>query len=303
MDDARRTHDRAASIVVMDPVSALQSLGGSARAGELLTRTTRRALQVALASGAVHRAGRGRYVLPDAGRAVLAATAAPGVLAGVSAAAEHGWPTLNRREDAVVAVLPGQRLDPHPGVTYRRRRLSASERREGRTSPLATVVGCATSLPFVDALAVADAALRDGSVLVEELRHEAAGFRGHGAADLRRVARHADARAANAFESGLRGHLLLAGVEGLVPQHVITGPGVLAVVDLAVPHRRVAIEADGYAVHGQRRQFTLDLKRHSELGAIGWVTLRFAWEHVVFSPGWVVEQVTAALRRRRALTR
>ncbi|MGJ7439575.1 DUF559 domain-containing protein [Aquipuribacter sp. MA13-6] len=285
----------------MDPVTALHLLGGSARTRDLLPRTTRRALQRALEDGTVRRVARGRYVLPDAHRATQAAAAAPGVLAGVSAAQAYGWPTLRRRDDVVVAVLPGQRVDPLPGVTYRRLRLDADERRAGRTSALATVVDCATSLPFVDSLAVADAALRDGSVLVAELQDVADGFRGRGAADLRRVARHADARAANAFESRLRGHLLLAGVKGLVPQHVVTAPGFLAAVDLAVPERRVAIEADGYEVHGTRRQFALDLQRHDELAALGWTTLRFAWEHVVFHPAWVVEQLTSVLRRRRCV--
>lgn len=162
------------------------------------------------------------------------------------------------------------------------------------------MVDCATSLPFVDALAVADAAVRDGSLLLDELTHAAQTFHGHGAADLRRVARHADGRATNAFASGLPGHLLLAGVRGLVPQHVIASDGFFAQVDLAAPSRRVAIEADGFEVHGRRRQFVVDLQRHDELAALGWVTLRFAWEHVMFRPQWVVEQVTAVLARRRA---
>ena len=203
------------------------------------------------------------------------------------------------RDGVVVAVLPGQRIDPVAGVRYRRRRLSADERREGRTGPLATVVDCATSLPFVDGLAVADAALRSGLLLDAELSGAAATFRGHGAADLRRVARYADHRAANAFESGLRGHLVLAGFTRFVPQHVVSEPGFFAVVDLADPDRRVALEADGWSVHGDRRAFATDLQRHDELAALGWVTLRFAWEHVMFRSDWVVGQVRDVLSRRR----
>ncbi|WP_380164449.1 DUF559 domain-containing protein [Jannaschia sp. R86511] len=285
----------------MDAVTALELLGGTARTCDLVPLCGRRALQHALDAGLVVRVARGRFVLPGSGRAVTAAVAAPGVLAGVSAAHAHGWRTLHRRDDAVVAVLPGQRVTPVQGVTYRRRGLSADERRAGRTGPLATVLECAASLPFVDALAVADAALRDGSVLREELEDAASVFHGHGAADVRRVARHADARAANAFESGLRGHLLLAGVRGLVPQHVVTGPGFFAQVDLADPARRVAIEADGFEVHGRRAQLAADLQRHDELLVLGWVTLRFAWEHVMYRPRWVVEQVTSVLDRRRAV--
>ena len=180
-------------------------------------------------------------------------------------------------EDAVVAVLPGQRVTPTAGVTYRRRRLSEEERRDGRTGPLGAVLECATSLPSADALAVSDASLRDAAVLPEELRDAAGSFHGHGATDLRRVARWADGRSANAFDSGLRRYLLVAGVRGLVPQRVIASDGFFAQVDLADPERRVAIEADGYQVQGQRGRFAADLRRHDELAALGWVTLRFAW--------------------------
>lgn len=162
-----------------------------------------------------------------------------------------------------------------------------------------TLVDCAASLPFVDALALADSALRESSVLPGELQDAAAVYRGRGASDVRRVARHADGRAANAFESGLRAHLVLAGLRTFRPQHVITGPRFFAQVDLADPGRRVAIEADGFATHGTRGQLARDLARHDELAALGWVTLRFAWEHVVHRPAWVVEQVRAVLARRR----
>lgn len=178
----------------MEPVDALQLLGGSARTRDLVRRCSRRAVQQALASGDVVRVARGRYALADASRDAVAVAAAPGVRAGVSAARAYGWSTLHRHDGAVVAVLPGQRVDPVAGVTYLRRRLSAEERREGRTDPLTTVADCATSLPFVDALAVADAALRSGQVQHEELLELAAASHGHGVADLRRVARHADPR-------------------------------------------------------------------------------------------------------------
>ena len=283
----------------MDVVTALHLLGGTARTAQLLLHCSRRSVQAALASGTILRVARGRYALPGMSRAALAAAAAPGVLAGVSAAQAYGWATLNRREDAVVAVLPGQRVTSRPGVVYRRRALNADERREGRTGQLHTLVDCATSLPFVDALAVADAALRGGSVLKQELLAAARTFRAPGARDVRRVAQHADGRAANAFESGLRGHLLLAGLRTFQPQHIIAGPWFFARVDLADPDRRVALEADGFATHGGRRQLAADLRRHNELAALGWVTLRFAWEHVVHQPGWVVAQVKAVLARRR----
>lgn len=281
----------------------LRSLGGTARAHQLTTRCGRRALQASLADGRVVRVARGRYALPDADAGTVAALAAPGVLAGMSAALAYGWPPLHRPAGLEVAVVPGQRVQPRPGVRYRRRRLDQAERAAGRTGPCRTVLDCAASASFVDALAVADAALRSGQVLPEELVGAAEACRGHGAARVRQVARHADARAANAFESGLRGHLIQARFTGFVPQHVITGPGLLVCVDLADPERRIAVEADGFSVHGGRRSFARDLQRHDELAALGWVTLRFAWEHVMFRPEWVVDQVRSVRRRRRRTDR
>lgn len=277
----------------------LSSMGGTGRAADLVGRCGRRALHRAVAEGSVVRVARGRYALPDIDPATRAAAVAGGVLAGSSAASTYGWSTLHRPTVIEVAVPHGLVVPAQTGVRYRRRAIGLQERAAGRTDPLRTLVDCAAGLPFVDGLAVADAALRSGQVAHLDLLHAAAGHHGHGAAAVRRVARYADARADNALESGVRGYLLTAGFAGFVPQHIITGPGVFARVDLADPERRVAIETDGYAVHGDRRRFALDLGRHDELAALGWVTLRFAWEHVMFRPEWLVDQVRAVMRRRR----
>lgn len=83
-----------------------------------------------------------------------------------------------------------------------------------------------------------------------------------------------------------------------MPQLVVPGPSLLVVADLGDPDARVLLEADGYAVHGTRRAFAADLARHDELKRAGWVTRRFAWEHVMHRPAWVVEQVRSALAQR-----
>lgn len=169
------------------------------------------------------------------------------------------------------------------------------------TDPVRTVLDCAATMPLPEALAVADSALRIGRAQHAELVAPGGRRRGPGCGAARDVARLADERSANAFESALRGHLLLAGIDSFVPQHVIAADGVFAQVDLADPERKVALEADGYAVHGDRRRFARDLRRHDELATLGWLTLRFAWSHVMYEPGWVVDQVRRARdgRRRR----
>lgn len=72
------------------------------------------------------------------------------------------------------------------------------------TTPLRTVLDCARDLPFSEALAVADSALRAGMVDLAQLRKRAGGLRGPGAMRARRLAEHADGRAVNAVESVVR---------------------------------------------------------------------------------------------------
>ncbi len=78
------------------------------------------------------------------------------------------------------------------------------ERRERVTSPGRTLVDCLRTLPFDEALAVADSALRHGAFDRAGLVGPAEAVRGAGAARCRAVAAAADGRAANPFESVLR---------------------------------------------------------------------------------------------------
>ncbi|WP_336922736.1 endonuclease domain-containing protein [Aquipuribacter sp. SD81] len=158
------------------------------------------------------------------------------------------------------------------------------------------MLDCARRLPPHESLAVADSALRCGDVRRDELLSAAGALTGPGAGRARLVVAHASPLAANAFESGLRGWCLEAGYRGLRPQVEVRSPGRLAVVDIADPRWRVGFEADGYEVHGTRRAFARDLVRHNWLQSAGWVTRRFAWEHVMSAGPWVVEQVRGAFR-------
>ncbi len=60
----------------------------------------------------------------------------------------------------------------------------------------------------------------------------------------------------------------------------------------------MAFEADGFTVHGTRRAFAADLARHDDLQSAGWVTRRFAVEHVYRRQAWVARQVLAAAAQR-----
>jgi hypothetical protein len=80
----------------------------------------------------------------------------------------------------------------------------------GTTSALRTVLDCATTMPFPEALAVADSALAQSYLHKENLIAAAVERPGAGRRFRLRVAEAADRRADNPFESVLRAVLLTA---------------------------------------------------------------------------------------------
>ncbi|HZQ26822.1 MAG TPA: type IV toxin-antitoxin system AbiEi family antitoxin domain-containing protein [Acidimicrobiales bacterium] len=67
--------------------------------------------------------------------------------------------------------------------------------------------------------------------------------------------------------------------------------GRIARVDAAYPERKLAIEVDGFEVHGTPSAFRKDLERQNRLVAAGWTILRFTWWDVIQAP----HKVAAAL--------
>ncbi len=283
---------------MLSPVEALQRLGGSATTADLAALTGRQALRAAYERGDVTRLARGRYALPGAPDPFVTATRLHAVVSHASAA-QH-WRL------AVVA----KPLAPH--VTVGRHRSGLG--RQGAevhwadlhpheisgqvTTPVRTVLDCARTMSFGEALAVADSALRLGLVTPSELASSAAALRGAGRVKVLRVVSSADPRSASALESLLRAILIDAGLVGFIPQVQITSDGFAARVDLAHPGLRIVLEADSFEHHGHRSALVRDCRRYDELVVRGWLVLRFAWEQVVADPRWVVEMVTAAVQAR-----
>jgi very-short-patch-repair endonuclease len=74
-----------------------------------------------------------------------------------------------------------------------------------------------------------------------------------------------------------------------VPNYPVwVGGELVAVVDVALPHRRIAIELDGMAHHVDVDRFQRDRTRQNALVALGWTVLRFTWSDVAHRPGYVV---------------
>lgn len=78
------------------------------------------------------------------------------------------------------------------------------------------------------------------------------------------------------------------------------GSGKDAVLDLAWPELRVAIELDGSDHWKRRAVFEADRVRQNHLVNSGWLVLRFTWRQFVTDPDGVAAQIAAALDRVRA---
>lgn len=247
-----------------DLLARLTELGGVATTADLVAASSKAALRRCVADGLVVRCGYGVYTLaafadpalggdaptrawarwqegpsPEEIAALTArhaiARGQAGALSLLCAAAHHGWPIL-REPTQIDIALPLHRKPPEGTGQVRRywaRTLSTTELADSVTDPLRTVIDCARRLPFGEALAVADSALRSEAVGAIELRAAGAAFRGVGSRQVRRVCDLADGRAANPFESALRAvHVDVPGLTP-VPQFEIGGDGFTAHTDLA----------------------------------------------------------------------
>lgn len=273
----------------MDPVSALTRLGGIGSTAEVLTLTTRKRLRRAVEARQVVRVSRGRYALPTADEARAVAREVGGHLRLLSAAAHWGWETKwpARFPQVVAPRRPGTPV--HAELAYAV--LPPSDRDGWATSRLRTVLDCAAELPFDEALAVADSALRHGDLFHDDLL---ASLRPDTPERVRRVLEHATPLAANPFESVLRAILVEAGID-VVPQWATTVDGVTYHPDLADPIRALAVEANSWAFHAGKQEHDADCVRYNALVIAGWTVLRFTWEQVMFSPDVVVRTVRAAM--------
>lgn len=283
----------------------LNLLGGVAARAALVELTSRAEVDRALRSGEIVSDGRGRYAAPVADRSLRAASALTGVVSHRSAALHWGWELKTVPAEPDVTVPRNRKL-----AERRRRGLNvhwanleeAEVTRDRVTSRNRTLADCLRSLPLDEALTVADSALRHEAVTKPELLDLASTVSGQGAPQARRVAAEASGLAANPFESVLRAIALDVPGLSASPQVEISGRNFSVRPDLVDVDRRVVLEADSFAWHGDRQSLREDARRYNNLVARGWTVLRFAWEDVMFDPGYVRRMLlaVAVLVERRA---
>ena len=283
----------------MSVAQTIERLGGWATRRELRKVHPRRAIERAVAEGAVVRVGRFRFTAPTTAKALQHAVRLDGHLSHLSAALHHGWKVKTVPTDTWVTI-PRKRGAVEcgtAGVHVHRSDIGPDASRDRVTTPLRTVLDCARTLPFDEALTVADSALRSGKVDRDELRAAAAKAAGPGSVQVRRVARHASAKAANPLESVLRALTIEVGLD-LTPQLQVTESGMFAIVDLGNEDLLLIVEAEGYETHGTRKGLRRDCVRHTEFAVFGWTSLRYAYEDVMFEQEWVRWTLLAWLAHR-----
>jgi very-short-patch-repair endonuclease len=67
---------------------------------------------------------------------------------------------------------------------------------------------------------------------------------------------------------------------GLIPQYKTLRYR----LDFAIPHRKIAIEIDGYKYHSDKETFIRDRDRHRDLEEAGWRITRFAGKRACDEP-------------------
>jgi hypothetical protein len=270
----------------VDVVSVLAELGGVASGTELRAATSPGRVRRAVTAGRVVRASRNRYRLPVVDEGLAAAAALHGQASHLSAALVHGWEVAFPPEQPRVTVPRGRKVDRRRAAGIRVHTSRTPPSAGSVTDPARTVLDCARELPFAQALAVADSALRHRAVAAADLRKAAAVLRGAGAARVRRVVAAADGRAANPFESVLRA---LAIEEGLavVPQVPVRVGDRDLHPDLLDPQRGLVLEADSWTWHAGKEAHDRDCARYNAFVLQNLRVLRFTWQQVMLSPAYV----------------
>lgn len=281
--DAARQAER------VEIAAAMDRLGGVGATAQIVALSSRRRLRAAERAGVVVRLERGRYAVASATRDRRAAMRLAGTLSHLSAALHWGWPVKWPPEQPWVTVRRKRHLDSSvtAAIHVSYADLGPHEVVDGVTAPLRTVLDCARRLPFDEALAVADSALRSGMVTGQELVTAAATCRGTGSRACRLVATAADANAANPFESVLRAVVLDFPELTVVAQLPVVARGRVYHPDLVDAERRLVIEADSFEFHTTREAHARDCVRYTALTICGWRVLRFTWDQVMHSPAYV----------------
>ena len=258
-------------------VAALQSRGGIATTAEIRSAGVgEHTLRHALVERAVVRPRHGVVALATVPAPILAAAAAGGALACLSAAEHFGW-WVPRDGRLHVSIRPNASRASRPEVVLHRdgHHLSVDERFV--VSRQSCVAQCIRYLPFEHAVALLDSARHtDPARSADSLAFDLEALAAVLPRRLHLIIAASDPRAESGAESIARVRLSRAGLV-VRPQHWVTG-GIR--VDLLIGDRLV-VEIGSTAFHATPEQYEKDHFRATTLLALGFDVLEFTTRQVM----------------------
>ena len=163
------------------------------------------------------------------------------------------------------------------------------------TTAARTVVDLARTLPFVDAVVVADSALHAERAAKPELRQILDScVSWPGVRQARRVVSFADERAGSALESAARVVFDESGLDPPELQVTIHLPAHAFLVDFFWRAHRVIVEADGLAKYAADKDLIAQFQRDRLLRDAGYKVVHFTWRELFKTPELVIARIRQA---------
>jgi predicted transcriptional regulator of viral defense system len=230
--------------------------------------------------------------------------------AGQDAVASHHSAAVLHRLDllksppsgTVTVTLPAQRRWSRPqaaGVVFRSADLPPEHLTRlynlPVTTPARTVIDLARTLPFMEAVVVADSALHAEKTTTPELRRTLDSCaRWPGVTRARRVVAFADERAGSALESAARVVFDEFGLDPPELQVTIHLPGHAFLADFFWRDPGVIAEADGLAKYADRGDLAGQFQRDRLLRDAGYKVVHFTWRELFKTPALVITRIRQA---------
>lgn len=243
------------------------------------------ALKVAISSGVLKSVHRGLVGTANADANLRTAMTAGGLLTCVSAARELGLWTM--KDPTQLHLWTDHGRQPVTVIKHRGRLVNAG--RWGYVGSVDCVLHAIRCRPRLEALVIAESAVRLGRVSKEELVDLLPGPRN---SFRRQLVQDIGDDADSPLEVIARDLFRVAGLH-VETQVRIRG---LGRVDMVVEGRLI-IELDGFDFHWDRAAFLKDRRRNNAGILSGMPTLRYVYEDLVFAPERVVAEVMTMLRR------
>ena len=237
--------------------------------------------------------------------AVMLVTTTPGVVVASqeTAALIHGLDLLNKPPNGLVSLTrpPGHRSGHKHQTRFRTAALFAGDvtNRFGVpvTTPARTVVDLGRTVPFMDAVVVADCALRSRMTTKDELRAVLGRCAGWPGADkARQVVEFSDGRSESVLESCARVVFDRHGIEPPELQVLLETAGGLYRVDFYWRKYLTVAEADGLVKYENPKKAINQLKRDQQLRETGRRVVHFTWQQLFSEQLTVISWIERAFR-------